>query len=114
MAVPFDVELSVAEPPAEMEARAADALAAPARRVGLRLTKHHNGELGYSPRVQFPLLLVVWNTLTGTRMTVKFEPGEGGGTRVTIRGAVARARQPLAADPELWAEALGASPSAAS
>jgi hypothetical protein len=91
--------------------RAADALKDPARRVGLRLTKRDTGELGYSPRVQFPLLLVLWNPVTGVRMTVKFEPGDGGGTRVTIKGAVSKARQPLAADPEHWAESLAASPS---
>ncbi len=111
MAIPFDVELSMAEPPSEAQARAADALVAPARRVGLRLAKRGTGELGYSPRLQFPLLLMLWNTLTGVRMTVKFDPGDAGGTRVTIKGAVARARQPLAADPEHWAEALGASTS---
>jgi hypothetical protein len=45
-------------------------------------------------------------------MTVKFELGETGGTRVTISGAVARASHALAADPEHWSDALG-SPSPA-
>jgi hypothetical protein len=111
MAVPFDVQLSMPEAPSEAQARASDALAGPARRVGLRLTKRGTGELGYSPRVQFPFLLMLWNTLNGVRMTVRFEPGQDGGTRVTFRGAAARAYQPLAADPEHWAEALGTSPS---
>jgi hypothetical protein len=109
MAIPFEVQLSMAEAPSDVQARAADALKDAAHRVGLRLTKRGTGELGYSPRVQFPFLLMLWNTLNGVRMTVKFEPGEGGGTRVTIKGAAARGRQPLAADPEHWAEALGAS-----
>ena len=109
MATPFDVQLSMTEAPSDAQARAVDALKDPAHRVGLRLTKRGPGELRYSARVQFPFLLMLWNTLSGVRMTVKFEPGEGGGTRVTIRGAVAKARQPLAADPEHWAEALGAS-----
>jgi hypothetical protein len=38
MAVPFDVQLSMPEAPSEAQGRAADALAQPARRVGLRLT----------------------------------------------------------------------------
>ena len=42
-------------------------------------------------------------------MTVRFEPGAQGGTRVTINGTVARANHALAADPEHWSEALGAS-----
>jgi hypothetical protein len=109
MAIPFDVELTMAEPPSEAQARAADALADPARRVGLRLTKRGTGELGYSPRAQWPFLMMLWNTLTGVRMVVKFEPGQDRGTRVTLTGAVAKNRQALAADPEHWAEALGAS-----
>jgi hypothetical protein len=113
MAVPFDVELSMPDAPADAQARAAEDLKDPAHRVGLRLTKRGTGELGYSARVQFPFLLMLWNTLDGVRMTVKFEPREEGGTRVTIKGAVARGRQPLAADSEHWAEALGASPSEA-
>jgi hypothetical protein len=52
--------------------------------------------------------------LNGERMTVKFEPGAEGGTRVTINGAVSRGRHPLASDPEHWSEALGASSAAAS
>jgi hypothetical protein len=54
---------------------------------------------------------MLWHNVNGVRMTVRFEPGEDGGMRVTITGAVARGRQQLAADPEHWAEALGASPS---
>jgi hypothetical protein len=111
VAIPFDVQLSMTEAPSDAQARAVDALAHPARRVGLRLTKRGTSELGYSPRVQFPLLLMLWNTLNGVRMTVRFEPGQEGGTRVTFKGAVARAYQPLAADPEHWAEALGTTPS---
>jgi hypothetical protein len=107
MARPFNVELSLAEQPAEAQARAADALAGPARAVGLRLTKRGAGELHYRPRVQFPFLIMLWHNLTGERMTVKFEPADGGGTRVTLNGAVARAKQPLAADPEHWTESLG-------
>ena len=113
MAVPFDVQLSMPEAPSEAQARAADALADPARRVGLRLTNRGTSELTYRPKVQFPFLLMLWHTLNGVRMTVSFEPGEGSGTRVSISGAVARSRQPLAADPEHWSEALGASPSEA-
>ncbi len=111
MAVPFDVQLSMPEAPSEAQARAANALTDPARRVGLRLVKRGADELTYRPRVQFPFLLMLWHNLNGERMTVKFERGEQGGTRVNISGAVARARQPLAADPEHWSEALGASPS---
>jgi hypothetical protein len=113
MAVPFDVELSLSEAPSEVQARAAEALADPARRVGLRLTKRDAGAFTYRPRVQFPLALMLWRTLTGERMTVRFEPGGEGGTQVKISGAVGRGRQPLAADPEHWSEALGASPSEA-
>lgn len=109
MASPFTVELSVPEPPAEAQARAADALAEPARVVGLRLVKRGAGELQYKPRVQFPFLIMLWHNLTGEKMTVKFEPGESGGSRVSISGAVARSRHPLAADPDHWTEALGGS-----
>ena len=112
MAVAFDVQLSMPEAPSEAQARAADALAEPARRVGLRLTNRGAGELAYRPRVQWPFLLMLWHNLNGVRMTVRFEPNNGG-TRVKISGAVERARQPLAADPEHWAEALGGSPSRA-
>jgi hypothetical protein len=113
MAIPFDVQLSMPDAPADAQARAADALVDPARRVGLRLTKRGTGELAYSPRVQWPFLLMLWHTLSGVRMTVKFEPGQGDGTRVKITGAVPKSSQPLAADPEHWSEALGASPSEA-
>jgi hypothetical protein len=110
MASPFTVELSMREPPAEAQARAAGALADPARRVGLRLAKRGPTELSYRPRVQFPFLLMLWSYISGERMTVKLEPGEGGGSQVRISGAVARNKHGLAADPEHWSEALGASP----
>jgi hypothetical protein len=113
MAAPFDVELSLPAPPAEAEARAATALAEPARLVGLRLTRRVAGELQYRPRVQFPFLVMGWHYLNGERMTVRFSPGDGG-TRITISGAVARSKHPLAADPEHWTEALsGAAPATA-
>ena len=34
---------------------------------------------------------MLWRNLNGEKMTVKFEPTDGGGTHVTISGAVARA-----------------------
>jgi hypothetical protein len=52
---------------------------------------------------------VLWRNLNGEKMTVKFEPADGGGTHVTIRGGVARSRQPLAADPGHWTGALNRS-----
>ena len=107
MASPFTVELSTPEPPAEAQARAASDLTEPARIVGLRLTKRAPGELQYKPRVQWPFLVMLWRNITGEKMTVKFEPGESGGTRVTISGAVASGKHPLAADAEHWSEALG-------
>jgi hypothetical protein len=111
MAAPFDVELSMQEPPAEAEARAATALAEPARLVGLRLTKRIAGEFQYRPRVQFPFVMMGWHYLNGERMTVRFSPGDSGGTRITISGAVASSKHLLAADPEHWTEALsGATP----
>jgi hypothetical protein len=110
MATAFNVQLSMREAPAEAHARAATALVEPARAIGLRLTKRGSGELGYRPRVQFPFLLMLWHNLNGEHMTVKFEPADGSGTRVTIDGAVARGNHPLAADPEHWSEVLGATP----
>ena len=107
MASPFTVELSTPEPPAEAQARAASDLTEPARIVGLRLTKRAPGELQYKPRVQWPFLVMLWRNLTGEKMTVKFEPGESGGTRVTISGRVARDNHLIAEDPEHWSEALG-------
>jgi hypothetical protein len=107
MASPFNVEFSVSEPPADAQARAIDALEQPARAVGLRLTKRGAGQLQYKPRVQWPFLLMLWRNISGEKMTVSFEPAEAGGTRVTISGAVARGRHPLAADEEHWSEALG-------
>jgi hypothetical protein len=111
MATAFNVELSMRGAPAEAQARAATALTEPARAVGLRLTRRGSGELAYRPRVQFPFLLMLWHNLSGERMTVKFEPAEGAGTRVTIDGAVTRTNHALAADPEHWCDALGGSPS---
>ena len=109
MASTFNIELSMREAPAEAQARAATALTEPARAVGLRLTKRGAGELGYKPRVQFPFLVMLYHNLSGEQMTVKFEAGAAGGTRVTISGKVAGANHGLAADPEHWSEALGAS-----
>jgi hypothetical protein len=110
MASQFTVELSMPEPPAEAQARVAAVLTDPARSVGLRLTKRGPTELSYGPRVQFPFLLMLWSYINGERMTVKFEPREGGGSRVTISGGVGRSKHGLAADPEHWSEALGAAP----
>ena len=112
MANAFNVELSMREAPSEAQARAATALTGPARAIGLRLTKRAAGELGYRPRVQFPFLIMLWHNLNREQMTVKFEPGATGGTRVTISGAVARGSHALATDPEHWSEALGGSPQA--
>ncbi|MCL2420211.1 MAG: hypothetical protein FWD04_13045 [Conexibacteraceae bacterium] len=107
MASAFNIELSMSEPPAEAQARAADAFTEPASAVGLRLTGRGPGELKYRPLVQWPFLLVLWRNLNGEKMTVKFEPAGTGGTQVTISGAAARAKQRLAADPEHWTDALG-------
>lgn len=109
MASPFNVELSLGEPPDDAQARAADALTEPARAIGLRLTNRGSAELQYRPRVQFPFLIMLWHNLNGEKMSVRFAPSEGGGTRVTISGAVARDKHPLAVDPEHWSEALGGS-----
>ena len=109
MASAFNVELSMSESPAEAQARAADALTEPASAIGLRLTERGAGELSYRPRVQLPFLIMLWHNLNGEKMTVKFEPADGGGTRVTISGAVARAKQPLATDPGHWTDALDGS-----
>jgi hypothetical protein len=113
MASAFNVELSMPEAPAEAQARAANALEEPALAVGLRLTKRGAGELQYKPRVQFPFVIMLWHNLNGEKMTVRFEPGESGGTRVTLNGAVARAKHPLAVDPEHWTESLGSATAAA-
>ena len=106
MASGFNVELSMSEPPAEAQARVAAAFGEPAHAVGLRLTDRGVGELKYRPRVQFPFLIMLWHTLSGQRMTAKFDAAEGGGTRVVINGAVARGKHPLATDPEHWTDAL--------
>jgi hypothetical protein len=106
MASQFDVELTTREPPGEAQANAAAALAQPAQLVGLRLTKQAAGELQYRPRVRFPFLLMGWSYLNGERMTVRFTPGEGGGTRIALSGTVSRSKHPLAADPDHWTEAL--------
>lgn len=113
MASPFNVEVAMREAPAEAQARAASALDEPARLVGLRLTKRGAGELQYRPRVQFPFLLMLWHNLNGEKMTARFEPGESGGTRVTLNGAVARNKHHLAIDPEHWTESLGSPTTAA-
>lgn len=105
----FNVELSMREAPTEAQARAATALVEPARAVGLRLTKRGAGELGYTPRVQWPFLVMLYHRLSGERMTVKFEDGPEGGTHVRISGKVAGGNHMLAEDPEHWSEALGAS-----
>jgi hypothetical protein len=105
----FNVELSMREAPAEAQAHAATALAEPARAVGLRLTKRGAGELRYTPRVQWPFLVMLYHKLSGERMTVRFEPGSEGGSRVTISGKVAGSSHMLAEDAEHWSEALGAS-----
>jgi hypothetical protein len=106
MPTPFNVQFSVSAPPSEAQARAVETFAEPSRAVGLRLTKRGPGELQYRPQVHFPFLIVLWRTMSGERMTARFKPGEAGGTRVTIDGAVARNKHPLAASPEHWTEAL--------
>jgi len=45
--------------------------------------------------------------LNGERMKVRFGADASGGSRVTISGAVAKSKHPLAADPDYWSEALG-------
>jgi len=109
MASPFNVELSLGEPPSEAQSRAATALEDPARAIGLRLSKRGAGELRYRPRVQFPFLIMLWHNLNREQMSVRFDSDPSGGTRVTISGAVARGSHPLASDPEHWTEALGGS-----
>jgi hypothetical protein len=52
---------------------------------------------------------MLWHNLNREQMTVTFDPGPNGGTRVAIKGAVARGTHGLAADPEHWSEALGGS-----
>jgi hypothetical protein len=110
MATPFSVELSVGESPSEAQGRAATALVEPARSLGLRLTDRGADELTFKPRIGFPLFLTLWRNLNREHMTVKFAPDPGGGTRVTLTGAVSGGRKTLASDPELWTEALGGSP----
>ena len=107
MASPFNVEFALAEPPADAQARAVETLVEPARAVGLRLTKRGQGELQYRPKAQFPFVIMLWHNLNGEKMTVRLEPGEAGGTRVAITGAVGRGKHPLAIDPEHWTESLG-------
>ena len=55
------------------------------------------------------MLVSLYHSLGGEQMTVKFESGAQGGTRVTINGKVAGSSHTLASDPEHWSEALGAS-----
>jgi hypothetical protein len=112
MAQHFELQLSMREDPAEAQARAASALEDPARAVGLRLIKRGAAELGYKTSVKFPFLLRLYHNLNGERMTVTFQAGPDGGTRVTLTGAVARTNHALASDPEHWSEALGATPDA--
>ncbi|HEY3945335.1 MAG TPA: hypothetical protein VGL78_08925 [Solirubrobacteraceae bacterium] len=109
MASAFNIELSMSESPAEAHARAADAFNEPASAVGLRLTERGAGKLRYRPLVQWPFLVVLSRKLNDEKMTVKFEPADGGGTRVTINGAVARGKHPLATDPGHWTYALDGS-----
>lgn len=108
MASAFNIELTMTEAPAAAQTRAVDALTEPASAVGLRLTERGPGQLKYRPRVQWPFLIMLWRNLNGEKMTVKFEPADGGATRVTINGAVARGKHPLATDPGHWTYALGA------
>jgi hypothetical protein len=108
MARPFTIELAMPEPPSEAAARAAIALAEPARAIGLRLAKRTAGALQYTPRVQFPFLIMLWHNLNGERMTVSFVHDGNGGTRISISGRTARGSQSLAADPDHWAEPLSA------
>jgi len=109
MASAFNIELSMSESPAEAQASAADALTEPASAIELHLTERGPGELKYRPLVQWPFLIVLWRNLNREKMAVKFEPADGGGTHVTIDGAVARAKQPLAADPGQWTDSLDGS-----
>ena len=108
MARPFTIELAVPEPPIEAAARAAISLDEPARAIGLRLTKRATGALQYTPRVQFPFLIMLWHNLNGERMTVSFKHDGNGGTRISISGHTTRASHSLAADPDHWAEPLSA------
>ena len=88
--------LLLAQADGEAQARAATALVQPARAVGLRLTKRGGGELVYTPRVQFPFLLMLYHKLSGEKMTVTFAPGSDGGTHVMISGKVAGSNHLLA------------------
>jgi len=108
MARPFTIELAIPEPPTEAAARAAIALAEPARAIGLRLAKRTAGALQYTPRVQFPFLIMLWHNLNGERMTVSFVHDGNGGTRISISGRTTRGSHSLAADPGHWAESLSA------
>lgn len=110
MACTFSVELSMREPPAEAQERAATALIEPARAVGLRLFKRGDRELDYKPCIIYPLNLTLWHL--GEQMTVRFDLVAEGCSRVTISGAVAKSTQATAADPEHWSEALEGASSA--
>jgi hypothetical protein len=110
MAKSFEVQIELGEPPEQAQARAASALGAAARAVGLRRTKTAQGELRYRPRVQFPFVLMLWHYLSREQMTVRFENGAAHGTLVRISGAVASSNHPLAQDSEHWSEALGVAP----
>ena len=86
-------EIFAAVGPNGAQARSADAFTEPTSTFGLRLTQRRLRELKYRPVVRWPFLVVLRRNLNGERMTVKFEPADGGGTRVTINGAVARAKR---------------------
>ena len=110
MASTFGVELSMPEPAAEAQERAATALIEPARAIGLELAKRGDRELDYKARIVYPLNLTLWHR--GEQMTVKFDPAAEGGTRVIISGALAKSKQARAADPEHWSDALEGASSA--
>ena len=51
--------------------------------------------------------MMLFHRLNGERMEVRFDADASGGSRVTISGAVAKSKHPLAADADYWTEALG-------
>lgn len=103
----FTVELHMREPPGEALARAAAALEQPAHDVGLKLARRRSARLDYRPRPRMYFSLRVWHYVRGEHMTVSFDPGASGGTRVRIVGSVAGSKHAQAADPLHWARALG-------
>jgi hypothetical protein len=66
---------------------------------GLRMSYDGFEAARGSPRTPIVPQLMLWRNLSGEKMTVKFEPSDGGGTGVTINGSVARAKRQLATDP---------------